>query len=96
MRSSIQWVCEAPEHRALPSSHGNGGVTAHAGAWAYCDGAGAVDGHRWVATGGVPLETLVRWTAPNGHPKELAKEVVARSAATTRKLTKRPAGARQT
>jgi hypothetical protein len=65
----VHWECQAPEHRALKSRRGNGGLTIHEGAWAYCDGAGADVGHRWSATGGVPIETLVRWSAPNGdHP----------------------------
>jgi len=27
--------------------------------------------HRWSPTGGLPLESLVRWTAPNGAPAEV-------------------------
>src|SRR5688572_24104155 len=65
-RNIVHWECQSPEHRALRSRHGNGGLTIHDGAWAYCDGAGADDAHRWAGTGGVPLESLVRWTAPNG------------------------------
>jgi hypothetical protein len=53
-------------HLALRSRHGNGGLTIHEAAWAYCDGADADDGHEWSPTGGVALESLVRWTAPNG------------------------------
>ena len=49
------------------SRHGNGGLTIYEAAWAYCDGAGADDRHLWSETGGVPLESLVRWTAPNGN-----------------------------
>src|SRR5437868_9675219 len=56
----------SPEHRALHSRHGNGGLTIHEGSWAYCDGAGANETHRWSPTGGVALESLVRWTMPNG------------------------------
>ena len=70
-RSIVHWECHAAEHRALRSRHGNGGLTIHDGAWAYCDGAGSDDAHRWSATGGVPLESLVRWTAPNGAPAEV-------------------------
>src|SRR6267378_7125706 len=65
-RSIVHWECHSPDHRALHSRHGNGGLTIHEGAWAYCDGAGANEAHRWSATGGVALESLVRWTAPNG------------------------------
>lgn len=70
-RSIVHWECHAPEHRALRSRHGNGGLTIHDGAWAYCDGAGSDEAHRWSATGGVPLESLVRWTAPNGAPADV-------------------------
>jgi hypothetical protein len=46
----------------MRSRHGLGGLTIHEGAWAYCDGLGSGDdGHQWRATGGVPLESLVRW-----------------------------------
>ena len=66
-RSIVHWECQASEHRALHSRRGNGGLTIHDGGWAYCDGAGADEGHLWTATGGVPLEALVRWSAPNGN-----------------------------
>src|SRR5258705_6662936 len=65
-RDIVHWVCQSSEHRALHSRHGNGGLTIHEGAWAYCDGAGADAMHNWSPTGGVALESLVRWTAPNG------------------------------
>src|SRR6267378_5944541 len=65
-RSIVHWECHSPDHRALHSRHGNGGLTIHEGAWAYCDGAGSSDTHRWSPTGGVALESLVRWTVPNG------------------------------
>jgi hypothetical protein len=65
-RDIIHWECQSPEHRALYSRHGNGGLTIHEGAWAHCDGAEANDVHRWSPTGGVALESLIRWTAPNG------------------------------
>ena len=71
MRSVIHWECQADQHRALHSRRGQGGLTIHDGMWAYCDGEGGDDAHRWVATGGVPLESLVRWsTGPariSGH-----------------------------
>jgi hypothetical protein len=65
-RNLVHWECQSPAHLTLHSRHGNGGLTIHEGTWAYCDGAGADDGHRWSSTGGVPLESLVRWTTPNG------------------------------
>src|SRR4029077_13490789 len=65
-RDIVHWECRAPKHRALHSRHGNGGLTIHEATWAYCDGADADDAHQWSPTGGVALESLVRWTAPNG------------------------------
>jgi hypothetical protein len=65
-RDIVHWQCQSPSHRTLHSRHGNGGLTIHEGSWAYCDGAGADDAHDWSPTGGVALESLVRWTAPNG------------------------------
>jgi hypothetical protein len=79
-RNTVNWECQAPLHRALPSRHGNGGLTINDGGWAYCDGAGADDAHRWSATGGVPLESLVRWTAPNGTLVEGQRALAAASA----------------
>ena len=69
-RDIVHWECRSSEHRALHSRHGNGGLTIHEAAWAYCDGAGADDSHEWSPTGGVALESLVRWTAPNGTTEE--------------------------
>jgi hypothetical protein len=63
-RSIIYWECRAKNHRALASRHGVGGLTINEGSWAYCDGAGSDDAHDWSATGGVALESLVRWAAP--------------------------------
>jgi hypothetical protein len=65
-RSIVHWECQSPDHRGLLSRHANGGLTIHEGAWAYCDGVGADDAHQWSPTGGVALESLVRWTAPGG------------------------------
>lgn len=66
-RDIVHWECRSPEHRARPSRRGNGGLTIHDATWAYCDGAGADDQHQWSPTGGVSLESLVRWTATNGN-----------------------------
>lgn len=76
-RDIVYWHCEAPDHLALRSRRGNGGLTIHDGAWAYCDGAEAGDDHRWSATGGVSLESLVRWTTP------IATSLIAGSSAAT-------------
>jgi hypothetical protein len=57
----IAWQCESAEHLAMRSRLGIGGITIHEGGWAYCDGLAGDAEHRWVATGGVPLESVVRW-----------------------------------
>jgi hypothetical protein len=64
----IHWECHSPDHRALRSRRGNGGVTIYESTWAYCDGDTADDRHLWVATGGVPMESLIRWTSPIAAP----------------------------
>jgi len=86
-RDIIHWQCQAPEHRSLRSRHGNGGLTIHDGAWAYCDGAGANDAHRWSPTGGVPLESLVRWTMPNGVSAEHEQVIAANGSPKVLKTT---------
>ena len=98
MRSVIHWECQAEEHRALYSRRGQGGLTIHEGTWAYCDGEGGNEAHRWVATGGVPLESLVRWSAgparisghgPNG---EGLRNTTAITALGPRTTTTKPMG----
>jgi hypothetical protein len=92
-RSIVHWECQSPEHRALHSRRGTGGLTIHDGAWAYCDGAGADDAHRWSATGGVPLESLVRWTAPNGNGAE--PKLTVKTTETNAKTERKTAGVRR-
>ncbi len=49
--------------------------------WAYCDGDGSDDAHHWVATGGVPVELLMRWSKPAATP--VAATLTTPAAATT-------------
>jgi len=95
-RDIVHWECHSPEHRVLHSRHGNGGLTIHEGAWAYCDGAGANDAHRWSPTGGVALESLVRWTAPNGAPVEGVRRLTVTATNRSPKASRRTSGVRQT
>jgi hypothetical protein len=96
-RNIVYWECQAIEHRALHSRHANGGLTINEGKWAYCDGAGADDKHRWVPTGGLPLESLVRWTAPNGSGHEatftVTEEPSGAKASRQATATPKPSGA---
>jgi hypothetical protein len=101
-RSVVHWECQAPDHRARRSRHGNGGLTIHDGTWAYCDGAGADDAHHWSPTGGVSLESLVRWTAPNGGAELVAPKdgtptiTVKRANGTPAKSSRGTSGVRRT
>ena len=63
-RAVIHFECRAPAHLALPSRRGSGGLTVHDRAWAYCDGDGADDALEWFASGGVPIDLLIRWSRP--------------------------------
>src|SRR2546426_1457149 len=95
-RDVVHWECQSSNHRVLHSRHGNGGLTIHEGAWAYCDGAGANDAHRWSPTGGVALESLVRWTAPNGAPVEGVRPLTVTATNGSPKASRRTSGVRQT
>src|SRR2546426_8945122 len=95
-RDVVHWECQSSNHRALHSRHGNGGLTIHEGAWAYCDGAGANDVHRWSATGGVALESLVRWTTPNGMSAEGERTLAASATNGSPKASRKASGARRT
>jgi len=79
-RAVIQFECRAPEHLALPSRRGAGGLTVHDRAWAYCDGDGADDAHEWIASGGVPIDLLIRWSRPVAAP--VGRVTAAQTAAT--------------
>ena len=63
----VHFECRNPDHLRGASRRGVGGLVIRHGSVGYCDGL-AVDGaHRWVATGGVPLERLYRGaSAPEG------------------------------
>jgi hypothetical protein len=95
-RDIVHWECQSSQHRGLHSRHGNGGLTIHEGAWAYCDGAGANDGHQWASTGGVALESLVRWTARNGVSANGDSPVAAAPANGEPKGSKKTSGVRRT
>ncbi|HEY7624971.1 MAG TPA: hypothetical protein VIA63_08105 [Candidatus Limnocylindria bacterium] len=64
MTTIVQYECRSVEHLRAGSRHGNGGLVIHHGSVGYCDGVGVDGAHRWVATGGVPIETLLRARNP--------------------------------
>ncbi|HEV8535509.1 MAG TPA: hypothetical protein VGR87_07295 [Candidatus Limnocylindria bacterium] len=63
MSTIVHYECRNPDHLRGGSRRGNGGLVIHHGSVGYCDGIHVDGAHRWVATGGVPLEFLYD-TAP--------------------------------
>jgi hypothetical protein len=54
----VHFECRNPDHLRARSRRGVGGLVIHHGSVGYCDGV-SVDGmHRWIPTGGVPVEYL--------------------------------------
>jgi hypothetical protein len=63
MSTIIHYECRNPDHLRAGSRHGNGGLVIHHGTVGYCDGLHVDGAHRWIATGGVPIEFLVETAA---------------------------------
>jgi len=59
MSTLIQYECRNLDHLRAGSRNGKGGLVIHHGTVGYCDGLHVDGAHRWVATGGVPIEFLV-------------------------------------
>src|SRR2546422_6098798 len=66
MSTIVHYECRSLDHLRAGSRRGNGGLVIHHGTVGYCDGMHVDGPHRWVATGGVPIEFLVG-TAPAIH-----------------------------
>lgn len=64
MRSGapIAYVCEHPEHLDLRPAVVDR-LTVFRGEWAYCRHDARADEHRWVKTGGLPVEEVVAFGA---------------------------------
>jgi hypothetical protein len=60
MSTIVQYECRNLDHLRAGSRRGNGGLVMHHGTVGYCDGLDVDAAHRWVATGGVPIEFLVK------------------------------------
>jgi hypothetical protein len=58
MSTIVHYECRNLEHLRAASRRGNGGLVTHHGSVGYCDGVHVDGAHRWVATGGVPIEFL--------------------------------------
>jgi hypothetical protein len=54
----VHYECRNPDHLRGGSRRGNGGLVIHHGSVGYCDGLHVDGAHRWVATGGVPIQFL--------------------------------------
>ena len=59
MSTIVQYECRNLDHLRAGSRRGKGGLVIHHGSVGYCDGLRIDGAHRWVATGGVPIEFLV-------------------------------------
>ena len=60
MSTVIHFECRSAAHLAARSRGGVGGIVMHHGTFGYCDGSASDSDHRWIPTGGVLLEKLVR------------------------------------
>jgi len=60
MSTVIHFECRSTTHLATRSRAGVGGIVMHHGTFGYCDGFASDNEHRWVPTGGVFLEQLIR------------------------------------
>ena len=67
MSTIVRYECRNLDHLRGGSRHGSGGLVIHHGSVGYCDGLHADGAHRWVATGGVPIEYLFE-NAPEIDP----------------------------
>jgi len=67
MSTIVHYECRNLDHLRAGSRRGEGGLVIHHGTVGYCDGLHVDGAHRWVATGGVPIEVLVG-TAPGIDP----------------------------
>jgi hypothetical protein len=67
MSTIVQYECRNLDHLRAGSRRGRGGLVIHHGTVGYCDGVHVDGAHRWIATGGVPIEFLVE-TAPAIDP----------------------------
>ena len=58
MSTIVHYECRNIEHLRSGSRRGKGGLVIHHGSVGYCDGLHVDGAHRWVPTGGVPIELL--------------------------------------
>jgi len=63
MSTIVHYECRNLDHMRAGSRRGNGGLVINHGTVGYCDGVHVDAAHRWIATGGVPIEFLVETAA---------------------------------
>jgi hypothetical protein len=66
MSTVIHFECRNTAHLSARSRGGVGGIVTHHGTFGYCDGFASDSDHRWIPTGGVFLEQLVREDGDDG------------------------------
>src|SRR6059058_2958359 len=64
MSTIVHYECRNLDHLRAGSRRGKGGLVIHHGSVGYCDGMHVDGAHRWVATGGIPIEYLYDTSAP--------------------------------
>jgi len=67
MSTIVHYECRSLDHLRAGSRRGEGGLVIHHGTVGYCDGLHVDGAHRWIPTGGVPIEFLID-TAPAVDP----------------------------
>jgi hypothetical protein len=74
MSTIVYYECRNLDHLRAGSRRGKGGLVIHHGTVGYCDGLRVDGAHRWVATGGVPIEFLVETSpAPDRHEESASR-----------------------
>lgn len=56
MTAIVHFVCRNPDH--MRGARGGGALVIHHGSVGYCEGVNVDGAHRWISTGGVPIEYL--------------------------------------
>jgi hypothetical protein len=67
MSTVIHFACRSSAHLATRSRGGVGEIVMHHGTFGYCDGFASDGEHRWIATGGVSLEQLIKDGVDDGN-----------------------------
>src|SRR5436309_16128497 len=69
MSTIVHYECRNPGHLRGGSRRGIGGTVIHHGSVGYCHGVNVDGAHRWVPTGGVPIEYLYDGSPTSDRPR---------------------------